>query len=208
LRNKNMNLSALVVGLGNPGTRYKDTRHNFGFLVADALKKALDLDPGRETGKLSGIKKSEGYSCADRISAWKCMVLKPMTYMNNSGQAVAEVLRKNQMAIERILVVHDELDLEPACVKMKMGGGLAGHKGLQSIAQSLGTREFPRVRMGIGRPQPGTDAAGYVLQKFTPGERELLPGALDLAVRGILYFLEQDFIRAQQWVNSQSQSRH
>lgn len=207
MRNKNMNLSALIVGLGNPGTRYKNTRHNFGFLVTDALKEALDSDPVRETGKLSGIKKSEGYTCTDRVSTWKCMVLKPLTYMNNSGQAVAEALRKNQTAVDRILVVHDELDLEPACVKMKMGGGLAGHKGLQSIAQSLGTREFPRVRMGIGRPQSGTDAAGYVLRKFTPGERDLLPGALDLAVKGILVFLEQDFIRAQQWVNSQSHSQ-
>lgn len=204
MRIQHMNLSALIVGLGNPGTRYKNTRHNLGFMVADALKKSLDSDPGWETDKLSGIKQAEGFTCADRIGGWKCMVLKPVTYMNNSGLAVAEVLRKNQVRTERILVIHDELDLNPACVKMKMGGGLAGHKGLKSIAQSLGTRDFPRMRMGIGRPESGKDAAGYVLQKLTPGEQKLLPEAVELAVKGVLVFLEEDFTPAQQWVNSQA----
>ncbi|MFP4168532.1 MAG: aminoacyl-tRNA hydrolase [Desulfonatronovibrionaceae bacterium] len=198
-----MNLSTLIVGLGNPGPRYRRTRHNLGFMVVDAFLNALASDSDWRVKEIPGLSRAKGFVCEKTGFGPGTAVLKPSTYMNRSGLAVAEILRKNMTAPERVLTVHDELDLEPGTVRMKMGGGLAGHNGLRSVAESLGTREFPRVRMGIGRPLAGTNTADYVLEKLTPGERQELPAAVNTAIKGIIIFLEQDFSKAQQWVNSQ-----
>ncbi|MFO7816319.1 MAG: aminoacyl-tRNA hydrolase [Thermodesulfobacteriota bacterium] len=197
-----MNLSASIVGLGNPGAKYKLTRHNLGFLVLDRLVGKLKSDFVWDTAESSKLSNGFSFRCRMVGKAETYMLLKPTTYMNNSGIAVAEMVRKNRVDTANLLIVHDELDLDPGRVKMKFGGGLAGHKGLRSIAERLGSRDFPRLRMGIGRPPENMDTASYVLRKFLPEEQALISEAVDRAVSGILIFLEDGFQKAQQWVNS------
>jgi PTH1 family peptidyl-tRNA hydrolase len=151
-----------VVGLGNPGARYRDTRHNLGRraveLIADELGGSWR---SRWNGRVSELRDSD-----ERLA-----LLVPETFMNESGRSVAPALRFYKLPPERLVVVHDELDLELGDVRAKRGGGLAGHNGLRSLAEALGTQDFLRVRIGIGRPERGDrrPVADWVLQPFPPG---------------------------------------
>lgn len=169
----------LIAGLGNPGAAYAETRHNIGFMVADALaaelgirfnKSQFNAEQGRKTGK-------------QRLT-----LIKPMSFMNKSGMPVQNVSRFFDIAPVQIIVVHDDLDLPFGDVRLKKGGGHGGHNGLRSIIQTLGTGDFMRLRMGIGRPQFG-DPADYVLGHFTPAEK----AALDDFIRGGVAALEYLF---------------
>src|SRR5919108_1891535 len=154
-------LDLLVVGLGNPGREYADTRHNVGFMVADELARRLG---GSWRGKFSG-------ELAEvRLDGFRLAILKPQTYMNESGHSVGAAVRFFKVEPESLLVVHDEVDLEPGRLQVRMGGGLAGHNGLRSIAQQLGTGEFARLRVGVGRPERGDPrpVADFVLSPFPP----------------------------------------
>jgi PTH1 family peptidyl-tRNA hydrolase len=161
-RSREPSLSHLVVGLGNPGARYRDTRHNLGRraveLIADELGGSWR---SRWNGRVSELRDGD-----ERLA-----LLVPETFMNESGRSVAPALRFYKLPPERLVVVHDELDLELGDVRAKQGGGLAGHNGLRSLAKALGTQDFLRVRIGIGRPERGDrrPVADWVLQPFPPG---------------------------------------
>jgi peptidyl-tRNA hydrolase, PTH1 family len=175
----------LVVGLGNPGQKYAGTRHNVGFEVAAALAERWEL--GRARKKFSGLL-SEGRAGprGPRVA-----VLLPQTYMNEAGRAVGPARGSFKLPLERVLAIHDEIDLPFGEVRARVGGGLAGHNGLKSVARELGGEAFARVRVGVGRPD-STDpdvVAGYVLSRFAePAEavRELIERGRDVAEEVVL----------------------
>jgi PTH1 family peptidyl-tRNA hydrolase len=156
-------LDLLVVGLGNPGRQYERTRHNVGWLVADELARRLG---GSWRSKFSG-RLTEVREDGARLA-----VLKPETFMNDSGRSVAAAARFFKVPPESLLIVHDDVDLEPGRLQARAGGGLAGHNGLRSLAQTLGTQDFLRLRIGVGRPGRGDprSVANYVLSAFEPEE--------------------------------------
>jgi PTH1 family peptidyl-tRNA hydrolase len=152
-------LDLLVAGLGNPGREYARTRHNIGFMVCDELAR-------RHGGSFRS--KFSGDLAEVRIEGRKAALLKPQTYMNESGRSVGAAARFVKLPAEQLLVLHDEADLEPGRLQARLGGGLAGHKGLRSIAQHLKTQEFLRLRIGVGRPERGDPrpVADFVLSPF------------------------------------------
>src|SRR5256885_2912967 len=152
-------LDLLVVGLGNPGREYERTRHNAGWLVVDELARRLDGSwRSKFSGKLAEV----------RLDGGKLALLKPETFMNDSGRSVGAAARFFKVDPESVLVVHDDVDLEPGRLQARAGGGLGGHNGLRSLAQTLGTQEFLRLRIGVGRPGRGDprSVADYVLSPF------------------------------------------
>ena len=154
-------LDLLVAGLGNPGREYAETRHNVGFMVADELARRHGGSwRGKFSGELSEVR-------ADGI---RLALLKPQTYMNESGRSVGAAARFFKVEPEALIVVHDDVDLASGRVQVRLGGGLAGHNGLRSVAQQLGTGEFGRVRIGLGRPERGDQrpVADFVLSPFPP----------------------------------------
>jgi PTH1 family peptidyl-tRNA hydrolase len=156
-------LDLLVVGLGNPGREYERTRHNVGWLVVDELARRLE---GRWREKFSGR------LAEVRVDGLRLALLKPETFMNDSGRSVAAAARFFKIEPESLLVVHDDVDLEAGRLQARSGGGLAGHNGLRSLAQALGTRDFLRLRIGVGRPGRGDprSVADYVLSPFATEE--------------------------------------
>ena len=154
-------LDLLVAGLGNPGGGYARTRHNVGFLVADELARRYDG---------SFRSKFNGQLAEVRLDGLRVAVLKPETYMNVSGKSVAAARKFFKVEPADLLVVHDDVDLVPGRLQARLGGGLAGHNGLRSIASSLGTQDFLRLRIGVGRPERGDrrPVADYVLSEFEP----------------------------------------
>lgn len=159
----------LWVGLGNPGPQYALHRHNVGFIVADTLAEFHNFGPVQ--------KKFQGWLQEGRIGGEKILLLKPATYMNESGRSVGEALRFYKLGTDALTVFHDELDLAPFKVKVKLGGGTAGHNGLRSIDQHLGA-DFRRVRLGIGHPGHKDRVTGYVLGNFAKAEMDPLADML------------------------------
>jgi PTH1 family peptidyl-tRNA hydrolase len=153
----------LIVGLGNPGRQYEKTRHNVGFLFLDILAAELGCVWSSEPG-------FQGLFSQGSVKAGKVMLLKPETFMNRSGQSVGKVARYYKLLPEEILVVHDELDFNIGVIKLKKEGGHAGHNGLRDIIVHLGSRDFYRLRIGIGRPAAGKVVADFVLS--SPSEKE------------------------------------
>ena len=165
-----MPVDLLVVGLGNPGDEFSRTRHNVGAEVVELLAR-------RHGGKLRG---SKGRARSDevRIDGKRVALAIPLTYMNDSGEAVSALARRLGVEPEQIVIVHDELDLAPAVLRVKVGGGLAGHNGLRSIKQHLHTDEFVRVRIGVGKPPSKERGADHVLSRVSKRERQ----AMDVTV--------------------------
>jgi PTH1 family peptidyl-tRNA hydrolase len=157
------------VGLGNPGPQYALHRHNVGFMACDVLADVHGFEPVQ--------KKFLGWVQEGRIGGDKVLLLKPATYMNESGRAVGEALRFYKLGVESLTVLHDELDLAPFKVKVRTGGGLAGHNGLRSIDQHLGP-DFRRVRIGIGHPGHKDRVTGYVLGNYAKAEMDPLADML------------------------------
>jgi peptidyl-tRNA hydrolase, PTH1 family len=185
--------SWLVIGLGNPGREYEDSRHNMGFLVVDELAR-------RHGGRISQHA-AKSLTAAVRIGERDVVLAKPQTMMNLSGLAVKDLQRKYGASLDRTFVIHDELDLPFGRLRVRRGGSSAGNHGLDSIISSLGTKEFTRFRLGIGKP-PG-DGADYVLSPFTNAEREALPqlvgraaDAVEVAVQHGVERAMTDFNRA------------
>ena len=171
----------LIAGLGNPGPDYRHNRHNVGFMVVDVLASALGAPIQRvEMRALVG----KGTLDGNRV-----ILAKPQTYMNNSGQSVAPLARFYKIPLEHILVVHDDLDLPFGSLRLRPLGGTGGQKGMESIVAQLGTREFPRLRVGIGRPPGRMDPADYVLHNFDPDEQDVLPELLGHAVDAVRSFV-------------------
>jgi PTH1 family peptidyl-tRNA hydrolase len=189
--------------LGNPGKEYDGTRHNLGFAALDAL-----LEECARSGQLERLSGGR-FTC----ELWRCrlsggtswhLAAKPMTYMNLSGDALRALLHWHRLSARQLLVAHDELDFQPGIVRFKFGGGAAGHNGLTSIIRQLGTRDFYRLRIGIGR-LAGSDAAQRVLAHPTPDERPLLENAIRAALRGILLFSGQGPDAAMNFLHGLSQ---
>ncbi|MGZ4431156.1 MAG: aminoacyl-tRNA hydrolase [Gaiellales bacterium] len=160
-RQSGSSLEYLIAGLGNPGPRYAATRHNIGFLVAEELVERLGGSfRSKFSGRLAEVRDGDA----------RLAILCPETFMNLSGRSVGPALRFYKLPPERLVVVHDELDLELGDVRTKAGGGLAGHNGLRSIAEAIGSQEFLRVRIGVGRPDRGepVPVADWLLQPFQP----------------------------------------
>ena len=171
-----VNNTWLVVGLGNPGDKYSSTRHNIGFMVADELA-------NRFKGKFSSHKYRALVSevrLGVGSEAPKLIIVKPSTYMNDSGNAVAPLAKYFNTAPQQIIAIHDELDIPFNAIRVKLGGGDNGHNGLKSLTQSLSTPDYFRIRVGIGRPTTPQDTADYVLDNFSKAERSVVP---DLAMR-------------------------
>jgi PTH1 family peptidyl-tRNA hydrolase len=165
---------ALVVGLGNPGPDYAPTRHNVGFRVVELL--AARAGGGRFSKHRSNADVLEG-----RLAGRRVVLAKPRTYMNVSGGPVTALVRYFSVEPAELVVVHDDLDLGFGVVRLKRGGGEGGHNGLRSISQSLGTKDYLRVRFGIGRPPGRQDPADFVLKRFSGAEAKELDLAVDLA---------------------------
>jgi peptidyl-tRNA hydrolase, PTH1 family len=164
----------LLVGLGNPGARYSRQRHNIGFMAVEAVARAYRFGPWRN--KFASLV-SEGF-----LGDVKVLLQKPQTFMNRSGYAVADAARFYKLALTQIVVVHDEVDLAPGKVRIKTGGGVAGHNGLRSIAEQLGSRDFKRVRMGTGHPGHKDLVTGHVLGDFSADDREWVERLLEAFV--------------------------
>ncbi|SNW19795.1 peptidyl-tRNA hydrolase [Mycolicibacterium thermoresistibile] len=185
----------LIVGLGNPGPRYAGTRHNLGFMVADILA-------GRMGEKFKVHKKSGAEVITGRLAGRPVILAKPRCYMNESGRQVGPLAKFYSVAPADIVVIHDELDLEFGRIRLKFGGGVAGHNGLRSVSAALGTQEFHRVRIGIGRPPGRKSAADYVLQNFSAAERGEVPTICEQAAHATELLLEHGLEPAQNTVHA------
>lgn len=161
----------LIVGLGNPGQQYEKTRHNVGFLFLDQLVSDFG-------GSWSSESKFQGLFSVSELLGFKVMLLKPGVFMNRSGLSVGKVARYYKLTPEEILVVHDELDFSPGVVKLKKGGGHAGHNGLRDIISHLESNEFYRLRIGIGRPVAGRSVADYVLSVSSCKDAEIIDSVI------------------------------
>lgn len=172
----------LIVGLGNPGREYRNNRHNIGFMVLDQLAGKLDTSFSKM--------KMNALMTAVRYKGYRIILLKPQTYMNLSGKAVSSFVRFYKLPLENLLVVYDDVDLPFQTLRMRPDGGDAGQKGVRSIIQELGTKDFPRLRVGINRPPGRMSVSSYVLLNFSDQEAEPLPFLLDQAADAILSFVD------------------
>jgi peptidyl-tRNA hydrolase, PTH1 family len=170
----------LVVGLGNPGPTYRGNRHNVGFLVLDLLAERVGGRFSKHKARADVVEGRLGLPPAPRV-----VLAEPRSYMNESGGPVAGLCGFYKIPVERLVVVHDELDLPYGTLRLKRGGGDNGHNGLRSITRSLGSREYLRVRFGIGRPPGRMDTADYVLRDFSAAERKDLDFHLDRAADAV-----------------------
>jgi len=187
--------NTLIVGLGNPGLAYRHNRHNVGFMVADALANKLEIPLKRVkfkaqigNGKLEDI---------------PIIIAKPLTFMNKSGEAVAPLVRYFKVPLERLLVIHDDMDLPLGTLRMRPSGGSAGHNGMLSIFDKLGTNAIPRLRVGIGRPPGRMDPADYVLQDFPKSDEELLKMVIAQACEAALAFITTGLEKAMNTYNGE-----
>lgn len=167
----------LIAGLGNPGKQYRGNRHNVGFMALDRLAQDLQVNFARLESKAL-VAKAE-------YQGERLVLAKPQTFMNLSGQAVGALARFYKVPMERIMVVYDDVDLPLGALRLRPTGGSAGQKGMASIIERLGSQDFPRLRIGIGRPPGRMDAAAYVLQDFSKAEQEFLEATLERAVAAI-----------------------
>lgn len=187
----------LVVGLGNPGPKYAQNRHNVGFMVVDVL-----ADRVGETFKVH--KKSGAEVATARLAGRSVVLAKPRVYMNESGRQVGPLAKFYSVAPADIVVIHDELDIEFGRIRLKLGGGEGGHNGLRSLVSALGTKDFKRVRVGIGRPPGRKDPAAYVLENFSSVERAEVPTICEQAADAAELLIAQGLETAQNTVHAWS----
>jgi PTH1 family peptidyl-tRNA hydrolase len=186
----------LVVGLGNPGPAYRGNRHNVGVMVLDLLAERIGGRFSKHKARADVVEGRLGPPPAPRV-----VLAEPRTYMNESGGPVAGLCAFYRIPVEQLVVVHDELDLPYGSLRLKRGGGDNGHNGLRSITRSLGSREYLRVRFGIGRPPGRMDPADYVLRDFSPAERKDLDFHLDRAADAVEALLREGLDSAQNRYN-------
>ncbi|MCW8918374.1 MAG: aminoacyl-tRNA hydrolase [Gammaproteobacteria bacterium] len=186
----------LLAGLGNPGPQYAKTRHNAGFWFIDAIARAHGITLKFDS-KFSG---EVGKGLIDGTEVW---LLKPMTFMNRSGQGVAALARFYRIDAENILIAHDELDLPPGTVRLKQGGGHGGHNGLRDTIAQLGSREFQRLRLGIGHPGHASQVSGYVLSKASGSDQQHIEEAVDKALDNLSLIVSGDQQKAMNRLHSQ-----
>jgi len=183
----------IIVGLGNPGKRFEHNRHNVGFMLLNRLSDKL--------GENFGQVQSKALVARPIYQGERVILVKPQTYMNNSGAPVSSLVRFYKVPLENLLVAYDDVDLPVGTLRIRPSGGSAGQKGMQSIIERLGTEEFPRLRIGTGRPPGRKEAADYVLQDFPPDEVDLLNETLDRAVNAVLTFIQDGLDEAMNLFN-------
>jgi PTH1 family peptidyl-tRNA hydrolase len=184
----------IIVGLGNPGSEYEQTRHNAGAEFVSALVSA-------HHGELKTDKKFFGLHAKIRLGDTDCHCLIPTTFMNRSGQAVAAIAKFHKIPVTGILVAHDELDIAPGTARFKLDGGHGGHNGLRDIINHLGTREFKRLRLGIGHPGERSQVVDFVLKRAPKSERELLNASIDEAISHLPEAILGNWNKAQTLMN-------
>jgi peptidyl-tRNA hydrolase, PTH1 family len=185
----------LVVGLGNLGSNYAQTRHNLGFMVVDRLAARLG-------STFKAHKKSGAEILTGRLSGRSVVLAKPRCYMNESGRQVGPLAKFYSVPAAGVVVIHDDLDIAFGQIRLKIGGGEGGHNGLRSVAVALGTKEFQRVRIGIGRPPGRKDPATFVLENFTAAERTEVPAVCERAADAAELLLELGLESAQNRVHA------
>ena len=194
-----LNNTAIIVGLGNPGPRYADTRHNIGWRVLDLLAGQVGI-PVNERRPKAVL--GAGFFAGRRV-----VLAKPRTFMNNSGEAVEYLLARFGGGPSNLLIIYDEMALLPGRIRLRAAGSDAGHNGIRSIIQAVGGTGFPRLRVGIGAPPPGVEARDYVLDKFDGDEAEAITGAVERAAAAVRCVLEENIDAAMNRFN-QDPSRH
>ncbi|WP_199623943.1 aminoacyl-tRNA hydrolase [Paenibacillus alkalitolerans] len=177
-----------IVGLGNPGRDYEDTRHNIGWMAIDEV--------ADRWGIVKAQSKCKGLVAEGRVGDTKVALIKPMTYMNLSGECVRAFLDFYKPKVEDLIVVYDDMDTQLGSIRLRYQGSPGGHNGIRSIAAHLGTEKFNRIRMGISRPAPGTDIARYVLSTFRKEESEALRATIEKAGDALEYCLNEPFEKA------------
>ncbi|MEY3655930.1 MAG: hypothetical protein RL114_288 [Actinomycetota bacterium] len=184
----------LIVGLGNPGKKYARTRHNVGTDAIELLAQRLhvSLKVGRDRAQVAET----------RIGDQAVVLAIPTTWMNESGEAVGPIARRYKIPAANIIIIHDELDLEPGAVKLKMGGGLAGHNGLKSVSQHIGTNDYARVRIGVGKPTSKEQGADHVLSSIPPAERKILDVAVETACDAVERIMKEGLDAAMREYNA------
>ncbi len=185
------NLDYIIAGLGNPGEKYTFTRHNAGFLAIDYLAQAFNT-------RVDKIK-FKGLAGSFEYAGKKVLLLKPMTYMNSSGDSIIEAVNFYKIKPEKLIVIYDDIAFDVGVVKMRKKGSDGGHNGVKSIIQRLGTEEFVRIRIGIGIPKD--DMVKYVLSEFEDNEKQKVFRAIEKAAQGIKILLESNIDRAMNFIN-------
>lgn len=187
----------LVVGLGNPGPNYATTRHNLGFMVVDVLA-------DRMGEKFKVHKKSGAEVATGRLAGRSVVLAKPRVYMNESGRQVGPLAKFYSVTPAGVVVIHDELDIDFGRIRLKGGGGVAGHNGLRSVSSALGSNDFHRVRVGIGRPPGHKSGAGFVLENFNSIERKEVPTIIEQAADATELLIAEGLEPAQNTVHAWS----
>ena len=183
----------LIAGLGNPGLQYEGTRHNVGFMLLDYY--------ARKENAVFSESKWKAAIAKTMIGRETILLIKPQTFMNHSGDSVAAAANFYKIPAEKILIAHDDLDMALGRIKIVAGGGDGGHKGSRSVIECLGTNDFPRLKIGIGRPAEPIPPERFVLGRFEPGELEILSARLPIAAAGIKIIVEQGIAAAMNRVN-------
>lgn len=184
----------IFVGLGNPGKQYEGTRHNAGFSVIDQAADRLNIHVSKS--KFLGLY-GEGSHQGEKV-----VLVKPMTYMNVSGQTVRGLVDWYKPNLQDLIIIYDDMDIPPGALRLRVKGSAGGHNGIKSIISHLGTQEFPRIRIGIGRPGAGHDVVNHVLSGFLPQERPLIEDAMNRAADAMLCIIESGFQQAMNRFNS------
>jgi peptidyl-tRNA hydrolase, PTH1 family len=184
----------LIVGLGNPGKQYEKTRHNIGFHVIDKLSEELDI-------KLDQAK-FKGIFGMGMIDGEKVFLLKPLTYMNLSGESIRAIMDYYQINNEDLIVIYDDLDLPVGKIRLRQKGSAGGHNGIKSTIAHIGTQDFNRIRVGIDRPKNGMSVVDYVLGRFTKSEEEMMTGVIDKCAEACKQSLKQPFLQVMNEFNA------
>ncbi|UOQ44672.1 aminoacyl-tRNA hydrolase [Halobacillus salinarum] len=174
-----------IVGLGNPGKKYEQTRHNVGFMIIDELVK--------QNGWSLGQEKFRGFYTVEHVRGEKVLLLKPQTYMNLSGESLRPFMDYYEIDVEDVLVVYDDLDLPPGKIRLRKKGGHGGHNGIRNIIDHLGTKEFKRLRIGVGRPSVPMPVVDYVLHSFDKEQEESMNESIQQAVKACEAWIEKPF---------------
>jgi peptidyl-tRNA hydrolase, PTH1 family len=184
----NASIQWVVAGLGNPGEQYARSRHNAGFMTIDRIAKANGVELSKRRFK--------GVTAEVTLAGQATMLVKPQTFYNLSGECLADLLGYFKIPAERLIVVHDELDIEAGRLRLKRGGSDAGNRGVRSVAEALATPEFIRIRIGLGRPPADEQSKDYLLRALTASERQSLASSLDRATSAVVEIIESGLERA------------
>ncbi|CAM5778139.1 MULTISPECIES: aminoacyl-tRNA hydrolase [Brevibacillus] len=183
----------VIVGLGNPGKKYEDTRHNAGFIAIDKINDKWGIPVVQN--------KFRALIGEGRIEGEKVLLVKPQTYMNLSGESIAEILKFYKLTPEDVVVIYDDLDLPPGQLRLREKGSAGGHNGIKSLILHMGTQEFKRIKIGIGRPEPGRSVSDYVLHPFSTAERPLIDEAAELAAAAAAMWTKEPFVKVMNQYN-------